>query len=307
MGGLDDDRRAMVSVLAHAIHARLRPSYVVVDTSSLDRHRDRMSMLLDELRRLGSSSEEDDDARKEEEEEEEENDADGDGIVATTVLEMTDDGLLIPLDMVPKVLGRSMRGGRTLRWSTFLGNALAIASETDEAGAAAATGAGRSARGIVPVALPPPLRGMNELGSHFTAEMPSDEDSLPRWAMRLLSGWGEISENDAPAMSKGGSEAPSSERRRRAETTPWRHCRGVVALLSVVKGGGLFFSTRRCLSFLSSRYSPKTTTTLSLGLHDFTTHYRPHLAGAPSSSRSSSSHPAFLMRSRGTGQRCWWP
>ena len=68
MGGLDDDRRAMVSVLAHAIHARLRPSYVVVDTSSLDRHRDRASMLLDELRRLGSSSEEDDDARKEEEE-----------------------------------------------------------------------------------------------------------------------------------------------------------------------------------------------------------------------------------------------
>ena len=305
MGGLNDDRRAAVSVLAHAIHARLRPSYVVVDTSSLDRHRDRASMLLDELRRLGSSSEEDDDARKDdarkEEEEEEENDADGEGIVATTVLEMTDDGLLIPLDMVPEVLGRSRRGGRTLRWSTFLGNALAIASKKDEAGAAAATGAGQFARGIVPVALPPPLRGMNGLGSHFTAEMPSDEDSLPRWAMQLLSGWGEISENDAPAMSKGGSEAPST--RGDPLPGPWRRRRGVVVLLSALEGGGYFSPRGGVCPSSPLVVHPKTTTTLSLCPlpSRLLTHYRPHRAGAPSSSRSSSLHPAFLTRLRGTG------
>ena len=148
---------------------------------------------------------------------------------------------------------------------------------------------------------------MNELGSHFTAEMPSDEDSLPRWAMRLLSGWGEISENDAPAMSKGGSEAPSSERRRRAETHPLAaSSRSRCSPLCLQGGGVIFLHVEVSVLPLLSLH-PKTTTTLSLSLHDFTTHYRPHLAGAPSSSRSSSSHPAFLTRSRGTGQRCWWP
>ncbi|KAL3817147.1 hypothetical protein ACHAXA_006147 [Cyclostephanos tholiformis] len=114
-GGLNDDDRT-ISVLPDAIHSHLKPSYVVIDSNFLDRHRDRASGLLDELRRL-RSNEGNNDGK--------EGDAD-DGELMTTVVEVMDDGLLVPFDRVPKVLDRSRRGGRTLRWSTFLGNALAV-------------------------------------------------------------------------------------------------------------------------------------------------------------------------------------
>jgi hypothetical protein len=204
-GGLDDDR-ATISVLANAIHARLIPSCVVADKSLLDRHRDRASMLLDELRRIGSSSEEDDDARKEEE------DADG-RKVAATVLEMTDDSLLIPLDMVPKALGRNRWGGRTLRWSTFLGNELVIASKMDEA---AATGS----NGPCPCAIPDAWR-----------IRPSRPSRRTWWI-----------------LAAGGFGCWGGERRRRH---PRSRC-----LFCDFSEGVLFFSTWRCLSFLSLS-SPK--------------------------------------------------
>lgn len=48
------------------------------------------------------------------------------------VEEVMDGGLLISFDRVHKALGRSRMGGRSLRWSTFLSNTLAMHQEEDD-------------------------------------------------------------------------------------------------------------------------------------------------------------------------------
>lgn len=162
-----------ISVMARAL-INLRPSYIIVDTSLLDRHHNRASRLFEELRRIESK-------------------VDRGNVTATmtTVVEVMDDGLLIPFNAT-NALGRSRRGGRALRWSTFLSNMLSTNNNDKN----------ERRYGIKPTwtvsSLPPPMRVMNELAAlhNFISDMPPIE-SLPTWSRRLLSSWGKISEDEA--------------------------------------------------------------------------------------------------------------
>ena len=166
------DEDDSISVMARALIS-LRPSYIVVDTSLLDRHHNRASRLLEELHRIESIDRNDVKA------------------TMTTVVEVMDDGLVIPFNAT-NALGRSRRGGRALRWSTFLSNMLSTNKNDKD-----------DRRYDIKFtwdisSLPPPLCVMNELAAsqNFISDMPPIE-SFPTWSQRLLLSWGEISEDEA--------------------------------------------------------------------------------------------------------------
>ncbi|KAL7537930.1 hypothetical protein ACHAWF_005944 [Thalassiosira exigua] len=155
----DEERECdPTSIIARAAR-ELQPSHVVVDVSLLDRHRDPAAKLRSRLQDTYDENT---------------NHVPG-------VVEVMDDGLLISFDDVPKALGRSRRGGRALRWSTFLGNALANQEKIDK-----------------PIwttpALPPLMKNVEKIMPH--TPIPSVR-SFPSWARHLLSDWGEVSEDEA--------------------------------------------------------------------------------------------------------------
>ena len=82
-----------------------------MDVSLLDRHCNYTSKLRDKLQSMSN-----------------------DNTITYTpnVVEVFDDGLLIPFHKVSKALGRSRMGGRALRWSTFLSNTIPERDEYDK-------------------------------------------------------------------------------------------------------------------------------------------------------------------------------
>jgi len=72
-------------------------------------------------------------------------------IDASTVIEVMDEGTLIPFDKVAKALGRSRQGDRALRWSTFLSNTMARQKYDVEKPTWETSG------------LPPQMRGIDEV------------------------------------------------------------------------------------------------------------------------------------------------
>lgn len=95
------------------------------------------------------------------------------------IVPIWDDGTLLPFSQVPKALGRSRRGGRIFRWSTFLSHMMMSQSVPLPRPA--------------PASLPPPL------------DSPDNSDALPtttptagrRWSEVLMNEWGEVSEEEA--------------------------------------------------------------------------------------------------------------
>ena len=142
-----------ISVIADVIQ-RLQPSSVVVDTCLLDAYEERAARLRDKLSTT----------------------------VESNVIEVLDEGLLIDYTKLPKALGRSRGGGRALRWSTFLSNALSREEEPN----------GKATWSIDE--LPPPFKGFNDV--RLSSSIPTIQ-SFPLWARGLLSDWGEVSEEEA--------------------------------------------------------------------------------------------------------------
>eukprot|EP00986_Skeletonema_menzelii_P015647 scaffold12308_cov127-Skeletonema_menzelii.AAC.2 len=134
---------------------KLNPSHVVVDTGLLDRHLKLASSLSDKLQ-------------------------------ATNIVEVVNDGTLVAFEDIVKVLGRSRKGGRVLRWSTFLGNTMKVELDMEQH--------------LLPVpSLPPLLRNdMNEITT--TVTIPNSK--FPSWAKQLLEDWGDISEEEALLRAK---------------------------------------------------------------------------------------------------------
>lgn len=139
---------------------KIKPQHVVVDVSSLDLHRDRGS----KLRKVLNDTKID-------------------------VVDVLDDGMLFPFKKVANTLGRSRQGGRSLRWSTFLTNAMKMLDEegTDE-------------KIFEMLSLPPILSKSNEVCNSY--DLPPQAEDLPQWTQILLSRWGEISEEEAKNRAK---------------------------------------------------------------------------------------------------------
>ena len=153
----------------------LNPTYVVVDVCLLDRHHNHASKLRDKLQnRVGEN----------------ENNT-------SVVIEVLDDGLLIPYDKVPKALGRSRQGGRILRWSTFLSNTMAM-EENDL---------------VKPTwslsTLPPPLKDAEVI---LPTSPISTAESFPSWARQLLAEWGDVSEDEAMIRASKGNNIIDNEK-----------------------------------------------------------------------------------------------
>lgn len=156
IGGNDDD---MISTLANIVQ-ELKPTNVVVDVSLLDKHCNHASLLRD---RIQSPKEK------------------NDGSTTSNVIEVVDDGLIIPFDKVHKVLGRSRMGGRALRWSTFLSNTQTMHREEDN----------KPTWDISE--LPPPMSD-----DIISASVPIPLiETFPSWAQQLLTDWGAIIEDEA--------------------------------------------------------------------------------------------------------------
>jgi len=167
-------------LIADAVQ-QLRPTHVIVDACLLDRHDNHTSRLRDKLLQ---SIDDDENTIND----------------ASTVIEVMDEGTLIPFDKVAKALGRSRQGGRALRWSTFLSNTMARQKYDVEKPTWETSG------------LPPQMRGIDEAMTKRSSSIPKAE-TFPSWAQQLLSDWGEISEDEAirrAARSGVGSRADES-------------------------------------------------------------------------------------------------
>ena len=145
----------MVSVMK-SIAEEVRPGNIVVDTSLIEAHLGSACRLRDVL-------------------------DEKDPGVTPNVVEVFDDGLLFPYEMIKDALGRSRQGGRTLRWTTFLSNAL---NRTHDHQVGETSGVH---------SLPPPLAGERLVASTI---LPTARN-LPPWTRTLLEGWGEVSEEEA--------------------------------------------------------------------------------------------------------------
>jgi len=152
---LEGSDRCDASLAVAEIIKNMKPQHVVVDVSSLDLHRDRVSKLRKVL-----------------------NDTNVD------VVDVLDDGMLFPFEKVAKTLGRSRQGGRSLRWTTFLTNAMKILDEE-----------GTDKKIFEMQSLPPILSKSNDVCNSY--DLPPQADDLPQWTQILLSRWGEISEEEA--------------------------------------------------------------------------------------------------------------
>jgi deoxyribodipyrimidine photolyase len=140
--------------LPHVVN-ELKPSHVIVDTCLLDRHHNRASTLRDKLQ-------------------------------ATNVVEVVN-GTLVEFENIAKVLGRSRKGGRVLRWSTFLSNTMKEELNIE-----------KHLRPIPP--LPPPLHNnMNEITRTLAI---LSAETFPSWAKQLLEDWGDVSEEEALLRAK---------------------------------------------------------------------------------------------------------
>mmetsp|Transcript_18411 Transcript_18411/g.42336 ORF Transcript_18411/g.42336 Transcript_18411/m.42336 type:complete len:573 (-) Transcript_18411:6-1724(-) len=144
----------MVSVMKSTIE-KIRPRNIVVDTSTIEKHLRVAHRLRDDLEKDPGDT--------------------------PNVVEVFDDGLLFPNEMIEEALGRSRQGGRVLRWATFLGNAInsTIDHQIGET------------NGVY--SLPPPLACERPIA---TANLPTAND-LPLWTRTLLDQWGEVSEEEA--------------------------------------------------------------------------------------------------------------
>ena len=154
IGGNDDD---MISTMADTVQ-ELKPTNVILDVSLLDKHCNHASLLRD---RIQSPNEK------------------NDGSTTANVIEVVDDGLIIPFDKVHKVLGRSRMGGRALRWSTFLSNTQTMHREEYN----------KPTWDISE--LPPP---MSDDIISTSVPIPLIE-TFPSWAQQLLTDWGAIIED----------------------------------------------------------------------------------------------------------------
>ena len=152
---MDGDEYDPVDAIVRAV-TELKPSYVVVDVSSLDIHYDNVSKLQEKIEATN-----------------------------TVIVDVKDDGLLVPFDKVSKALGRSRQGGRALRWSTFLSNAMKMENEE---GFEKPTWSLQT--------LPPLIENSVEILESYGV-VPPQTESLPQWTQQLLSEWGEISEEEA--------------------------------------------------------------------------------------------------------------
>jgi len=155
-GDASDD---VVSVMAETIE-EVNARHVVVDVSLLDRHCNHTSKLLDKLQSINSK--------------------DSSNNFIPNVVEVFDDGLLIPFDRVSKALGRSRMGGRALRWSTFLSNTIPERDEYDK-------------QTMEISSLPSPLA---DTTISTSISIPKVE-SFPDWAQLLILDWGDVSEDEA--------------------------------------------------------------------------------------------------------------
>jgi len=153
------DSDDMISIMAETIE-EVNARHVVVDVSLLDRHCNHTSKLLDKLQSINSK--------------------DSSNNFIPNVVEVFDDGLLIPFHNVSKALGRSRMGGRALRWSTFLSNTIPERDEYDKPTLEISS-------------LPPPLANTTISTSISIPKV----ESFPDWAKRLLIDWGDISEDEA--------------------------------------------------------------------------------------------------------------
>eukprot|EP00580_Thalassiosira_gravida_P015550 CAMPEP_0201660506 /NCGR_PEP_ID=MMETSP0494-20130426/3144_1 /ASSEMBLY_ACC=CAM_ASM_000839 /TAXON_ID=420259 /ORGANISM="Thalassiosira gravida, Strain GMp14c1" /LENGTH=693 /DNA_ID=CAMNT_0048138409 /DNA_START=134 /DNA_END=2215 /DNA_ORIENTATION=- len=183
----DHDRGALLSSIARTVR-KLNPSHVVVDVDLLDRHHDYASELRNKLQTTNNNDDDDDD-----------DDDENNTSTLIDVVEIMDDGLLIPFDKVPKALGRSRQGGRALRWSTFLSNTMKMQKENDV----------DFDKPIWEISsLPPPMHTMdddvvsnNVLSTTTTSSssmmMIPRIETFPTWAKQLLSDWGDINEEEA--------------------------------------------------------------------------------------------------------------
>jgi len=165
-GDNDEGDNNHLAIIAHAVQ-ELKPSHVVVDVSLVEQNQGRASKLRDTLNTLNGRE---------------------NNNTPIVVEVMDDDGLLIPSEEVPKVLGRSRRGGRALRWSTFLSNAMKMKKEHN------------FKKPIISTPdLPPPLHKLDEISSTYS--IPTTE-SFPSWTKQLLLDWGDISEDEAILRAK---------------------------------------------------------------------------------------------------------
>lgn len=134
----------------------LSPSHLVVDTCLLDMHHNHAKNLSEKLLAVTN---------------------------ATNVLQIMDDGTLVPFNDIIKILGRSRQGGRVLRWSTFLNKTMKAQLEFEQH--------------FRPIpSLPPPLHNDPSELATTTLPIPS-VDTFPSWAQQLLEDWGDISEAEA--------------------------------------------------------------------------------------------------------------
>ena len=153
--GNSDD---VVSIMAKTTE-EINPKHVIVDVSLLDKHCNYTSKLLDKLQSMID---------------------DNTITYIPNVVEVFDDGLLVPFDRVSKALGRSRMGGRALRWSTFLSNTIPERDEYEKPTLDISS-------------LPPPLADVT-----ISTSIPIPKvDSFPSWAQQLLIDWGDVSEDEA--------------------------------------------------------------------------------------------------------------
>lgn len=143
-----------ISIIANAVR-EIQPDNVIVDTCLLDQHQNNASRLRDKITNSKQS---------------------------TNVIEIIDESLLIDYNKLPKALGRSRNGGRVLRWSTFLCNALSRKEDLDNKPTWTLS------------KLPPPLEAMNAVVS--CSPLPT-VDTFPPWARELVLNWGDATEEEA--------------------------------------------------------------------------------------------------------------
>ncbi len=139
---------------------KLKPQNVVVDISSLDLHHNYASKLRNVLNNTNIN-----------------------------VVDVLDDGMLFPFEKLSNALGRSRQGGRSLRWSTFLTNAM-ITLDNE----------GTDKPFFEMQSLPPLLSKSDEVLHSY--DLPPHPEDLPRWTRILLSRWGDISEEEAMSRAK---------------------------------------------------------------------------------------------------------
>lgn len=170
-----------ISMIAKMVK-ELNPTTIVVDVSLLDRHCNHASRLRDKLHCTNENNDSDDDCDY--------TSRYTDAI--PNIIEVLDDGLLIPMNKIPKALGRSRQGGRILRWSTFLINAM-LPMENVEKPTWTLT------------SLPPPPLATTEGMEIMLPEQciaPPQINNLSSWTRQLLFDWGEVSEDEAIRRAK---------------------------------------------------------------------------------------------------------